>query len=191
MSADFARLPDGLPMPEDDGAARHLPGVPVPHVELASTSGATVDIAALKAARRVVYLYPKTGRPGVALPDDWDLIPGARGCTPQACSFRDHHDELAGLGADLFGVSSQSSAYQAEAVERLHLPFALLSDERLGLAAALGLPTFDVAGERLYRRLTLVLRGASVEHVFYPVFPPDTHAGEVVSWLAGHPVTSR
>ena len=186
MTGEYEQLPDALPVPDDDGAARHLVGLAVPDLQLPSTSGGTVNLAALTATRRVVYFYPKTGRPGVALPQDWDLIPGARGCTPEACSFRDHHDELAGLDADLFGVSSQSTGYQAEAVQRLHLPFALLSDERLELADALRLPTFEVEGERLYRRLTLVLRDGVIEHVFYPVFPPDAHADEVLSWLTSH-----
>ncbi len=183
MTGDYEQLPEGLPQPEDDGAASHLVGLPIPDIDLPSTSGETANLAKPGAARRIVYFYPKTGQPGVALPDDWDLIPGARGCTPEACSFRDHHDELARLDADLFGVSTQSSNYQAEAAKRLHLPFALLSDERLALAAALRLPTFEVEGETLYRRFTLVLHAGTIEHVFYPVFPPDRHADEVLAWL--------
>lgn len=190
MTGAFEQLPDGLPAPQDDGAAAHLIGLPMPGIELPATSRELVNLAAARAARRVVYVYPRTGRPGMPLPDGWDLIPGARGCTPEACSFRDHHAELAALDAELFGLSSQTSAYQAEAVERLHLPFALLSDERLELASALRLPTFDVEGERLYRRLTLVLRAGRIEHVFYPVFPPDQHAEEVRAWLAEHRVTA-
>ena len=191
MSGAFEQLPDGLPVPQDDGAAAHLIGLPIPGIELPATSGERVNLAAARAARRVVYVYPRTGRPGMPLPDGWDLIPGARGCTPEACSFRDHHAELAALEAELFGLSSQTSAYQVEAVERLHLPFALLSDERFELASALRLPTFDVEGERLYRRLTLVLRAGHIEHVFYPVFPPDRHAAEVLAWLADHRITAE
>lgn len=183
----FEQLPADLPVPEDDGAADHLAGLPMPSVALPATSGGTVDPSQVPALRVVVYAYPKTGVPGLALPDGWDLIPGARGCTPESCAFRDHHGELAALGAEVFGLSSQSNGYQAEAAERLHLPFALLSDEHFELADALRLPTFTVEGERLYRRLTLVLRGGRIEHVFYPVFPPDEHAGQVLSWLRAHP----
>jgi len=184
---DPTALPRDLPRPQDDGAADHLPGAPVPHVVLVDTDGQRVDLAGLP-GRSVVYAYPRTGRPGQPpLADDWDLIPGARGCTPQACDFRDHHAELTALGARVFGLSTQDSAYQAEAVERLHLPFALLSDEQLELATALRLPTFTAAGHRLLRRLTLLVRDCRIEHVWYPVFPPDTHAAEVVAWLAGHP----
>ena len=123
------------------------------------------------------------GQPGQPLPTDWDLIPGARGCTPEACAFRDHHDDLATAGARVFGLSSQTAASQAEAVDRLHLPFALLSDTGLALAQALNLPIFDVDGLHLYRRLTLIVRDGAVEHVFYPVFPPDQHAQQVLTWL--------
>lgn len=137
------------------------------------------------ALRTVVYAYPRTGRPDEpSLSDDWDLIPGARGCTPESCAFRDHHGELLAAGACVFGLSTQSSAYQREAVERLRLPFALLSDADLRFTTALALPTFQAAGQTLLRRLTLVLRGGRVEHVFYPVFPPDRHAEEVVAWLS-------
>jgi peroxiredoxin len=179
-------LPADLPRPLDDGGADHLPGTQVPHVVLVDTDGQQVDLARLP-GRSVVYAYPRTGRPGQdPLVDDWDLIPGARGCTPQACAFRDHHGELTQLGARVFGLSTQDTAYQAEAVERLHLPFPLLSDEHLALATALRLPTFTVAGQRLLRRLTFVVLDGRVEHVWYPVFPPDTHAGEVVAWLDAH-----
>jgi peroxiredoxin len=184
---DPTALPADLPRPLDDGAADHLPGAQVPHVVLVDTDGQQVDLAAL-AGRSIVYAYPRTGQPGQPpLDDDWDLIPGARGCTPQACSFRDHHAELTQLGTRVFGLSTQDTPYQAEAVDRLHLPFALLSDEHLSLTTALGLPTFTVAGQRLLRRLTLLVRDGRVEHVWYPVFPPDTHAAEVVAWLTEHP----
>lgn len=184
---DPQALPADLPRPEDDGAAEHLLGAPVPHVALLDTDGQQVDLAGL-AGRSIVYAYPRTGRPGEApLVDDWDAIPRARGCTPESCSFRDHHGELTDLGVRVLGLSTQDSAYQREAVERLHLPFPLLSDERHQLTDALRLPTFEVAGQRLLRRLTLLLRDGAVEHVWYPVFPPDTHADEVVTWLRQHP----
>jgi peroxiredoxin len=184
---DLQSLPADLPRPQDDGGADHLLGAQVPHVVLVDTDGQQVDLAAL-AGRSVVYAYPRTGQPGQPpLDDDWDLIPGARGCTPQACSFRDHHAELTQLGTRVFGLSTQDTPYQAEAVDRLHLPFALLSDEHLSLTTALGLPTFTVAGQRLLRRLTLLVRDGRIEHVWYPVFPPDTHAAEVVAWLTEHP----
>jgi peroxiredoxin len=184
---DLQQLPADLPRPQDDGGADHLPGTQLPHVALVDTDGQQVDLAAL-AGRSVVYAYPRTGQPGQPpLAEDWDLIPGARGCTPQACSFRDHHAELTQLGTRVFGLSTQDTAYQAEAVDRLHLPFPLLSDEHLSLTTALRLPTFTVAGQHLLRRLTLVVRDGRVEHVWYPVFPPDTHAAEVVAWLTEHP----
>lgn len=172
-----------LPCPVDDGAARHLPGSRLPSLPLPATDGTAVDLAALP-GRTVVYAYPRTGRPDAPNPEGWDGIPGARGCTPQSCSFRDHADELRRLGVDhLFGLSAQDTAYQAEAAGRLHLPFPLLSDPDLVLAAALRLPTFEVAGMRLLRRLTLVLDAGMVTHVFYPVFPPDRSAADVMAWL--------
>jgi peroxiredoxin len=184
---DPLTLPADLPRPLDDGAADHLHGTQLPHVVLVDTDGQHIDLAAL-AGRTLVYAYPRTGRPGQEpLVDDWDLIPGARGCTPQACDFRDHHAELTQLGTRVFGLSTQDSAYQAEAVERLHLPFALLSDEHLALTTALRLPTFTAAGQQLLRRLTLLVRDGVVEHVWYPVFPPHTHAAVVVAWLGAHP----
>ena len=175
-------LPNDLPVPEDDGAADHLPGMRLPSVPLASTSGDIVDLSALP-GRTVVYCYPMTGRPDRSLPAGWDEIPGARGCTPQSCSFRDHHAELRALGANVFGASTQDTEYQREAATRLHLPFALLSDSDLALAGALDLPTFEVDGMVLLKRLTLVIDEGWIEKVFYPVFPPDRSAGEVVEWL--------
>jgi peroxiredoxin len=183
MSKFSEQLPADLPAPVDDGAAEHLPGQAMPPLRLPATDGRVIDLQAVGAPRAVVYVYPRTGRPGVEVPDAWDAIPGARGCTPEACGFRDHHAELAAVAAEVYGVSSQSTAYQAEAAERLHLPFPLLSDERLELAAALRLPTFEFDGERLYNRITLVLREGAIEHAFYPVFPPDTHAEDVLAWL--------
>jgi peroxiredoxin len=176
-------FPADLPVPEDDGAARHLGGMPLPSLPLAATDGTQVDLAKL-AGRTVLYIYPRTGRPGVALPEGWDAIPGARGCTPQSCSFRDHFTELKALGvAHLFGLSTQATDYQREAVDRLHLPFAILSDGDLRLARALSLPTFEVAGMRLLRRMVLVIDDGAIAKVFYPVFPPDESAAEVVRWL--------
>jgi peroxiredoxin len=175
-------LPNDLPVPEDDGAADHLPGMRFPSVPLASTSGEIVDLSALP-GRTVVYCYPMTGRPDRSLPAGWDEIPGARGCTPQSCSFRDHHAELRSLGASVFGLSTQDTEYQREAATRLHLPFALLSDSDLAFAGTLGLPTFEVDGMVLLKRLTLVIDEGWIEKVFYPVFPPDRSAEEVVEWL--------
>jgi peroxiredoxin len=176
-----------LPVPEDDGAARHLSGLRMPSITLAATDGSSVDLASL-AGRAVVYAYPRTGRPGEANPDGWEAIPGARGCTPQTCAFRDHFAELRALGvAHLYGLSTQDTAYQREAAERLHLPFPLLSDESLALTRALRLPTFTTHGMTLLKRLTLIVRDGAIEHVFYPVFPPDRNAGEVVEWLRTNP----
>jgi peroxiredoxin len=184
---DILTLPPDLPRPTDDGAARHLPGAPVAAVALPSTDGTWVELSRL-VGRTVVYCYPRTGRPDEEPPDGWDLIPGARGCTPQSCGFRDHHRELAAVGARVFGLSTQDTAYQHEVVERLHLPFALLSDADGAFASAMRLPTFDVGAWRLLRRLTLVVCDGIVEHVFYPVFPPDRSAEEVLAWLRAHPV---
>jgi peroxiredoxin len=172
-----------LPVPEDDGAARHLADLAVPPVKLSSTGGAEVDLSAL-AGRTIVYAYPRTGVPGQPLPENWDLIPGARGCTPESCAFRDHFAELRMAGADrLFGLSTQSSDYQRELRDRLHLPFEILSDAKLELTRALALPTFEVGGETLLKRITLVIRDGMIEHLFYPIFPPDRHAEEVLAWL--------
>jgi peroxiredoxin len=191
MERDYLGLPPDLPVPADDGAARHLPGRAMPAITLARTDGGEADLAGLGDGRTVLYLYPMTGRPGTALPTGWDEIPGARGCTPESCGFRDHYAELQAAGAArVFGMSSQSTDYQREAAERLGLPFPVLSDERLALAGALDLPTFTVDGMRLYRRLTMIVTGGVIEHVFYPVFPPDQHAFEVLEWLRLHPVTT-
>jgi peroxiredoxin len=173
-----------LPPPTDDGAARHLTGIRMPCIPLVATDGTTVDLAALP-GRVVVYAYPRTGVPGAENPVGWDLIPGARGCTPQSCSFRDHFAELKRLGVSrLYGLSTQDTAYQREAVERLHLPFPILSDESLRLSGSMRLPTFHVSGMTLLKRLTLVIKDGIIEHVFYPIFPPDRNAREVVTWLA-------
>jgi peroxiredoxin len=185
---DLMRLPEGLPVPVDDGAASHLPGRAMPALALPATDGRPVALGALGRGRTVVYIYPMTGRPGVDLPDGWDDIPGARGCTPESCGFRNLHTELLAAGAaQVFGLSSQPSDYQREAVDRLHLPFAMLSDEHLALASELGLPTFTIGGVTFYRRLTMIITDGVIEHVFYPIFPPDQHAQEVLDWLRAHP----
>jgi peroxiredoxin len=173
-----------IPAPADDGAARHLPGAAMPPVVLPSTDGTSVDLSALR-GRAVIFIYPRTGRPDMPSPDNWDLIPGARGCTPQACAFRDSHAELKAHGVDhLFGLSTQDTDYQREAAARLHLPFPLLSDADLALSAALRLPTFVAAGMTLLKRLTLVITDGTIAQVFYPVFPPDRSADDVIAWFA-------
>jgi peroxiredoxin len=179
-------LPKNLPEPTDDGASDHLPGTSLPPVSLMSTAGEPVDLSALS-GRTVVYCYPLTGRPDTELPQGWDEIPGARGCTPQSCAFRDHHEELRTLGARVFGLSTQDTEYQREAAERLRLPYELLSDEDLDFAKALGLPTFEVEGMVLLKRLAMVIEDGSIEKVFYPVFPPDKNAEEVIEWLRQDP----
>jgi peroxiredoxin len=182
---DPSILPADLPRPINDGGATHLEGSMLPDVALAATDGSEVRLARLT-GRSVVYAYPRTGQPGKALPEGWDAIPGARGCTPQSCAFRDHFAELRGLGvAHLFGLSTQDSAYQREAAERLHLPFPLLSDERLAFTEAAGLPTFETSGMVLLKRLTMIVDDGRVTKVFYPVFPPDRSADEVLDWLRG------
>jgi peroxiredoxin len=182
MSTNFLELPKDLPRPVDDGAASHLEGMALPKILLAATNGASVDLAGIQ-GRVVIYIYPMTGRPGVALPDSWDGIPGARGCTPQSCAFRDHYSELKSLDTSVFGLSAQTTDYQTEARDRLHLPFELLSDSELRLKQALGLPTFEVAGMELYKRLTLIAENGRIQKVFYPVFPPDGNANDVLAWL--------
>lgn len=182
MSADLTSLPGNLPIPIDDGACDHLAGAELPVVALPSTSGRVVDMTQV-AGPIVIFAYPLTGRPGRQLPTDWDAIPGARGCTPEACGFRDHYSELRGQGAALFGLSTQSTEYQQEVRDRLQLPFHLLSDEMCVFADSLRLPTFTVDRMRLLKRLTLICRNGRIEHVFYPVFPPDQHAAQVVMFL--------
>jgi peroxiredoxin len=178
-------LPDDLPVPVDDGAADHLEGAEIPALSLPSTSGGGQDVSEAARGTLVLYVYPRTGRPGEPLPEGWDDIPGARGCTPQSCAFRDHFGELRGLGADVLGMSAQSLSDQVEFAERVELPYPILSDPELALAQALALPTFEVAGMRLYRRLTLIARAGRIVKAFYPVFPPDRNAADVVAWLQG------
>ena len=182
LTIDWSRLPQ----PFDDGAARHLPGARLPDIALPGTAGSAISLAAL-GGRTVVYAYPLTGRPGTALPPGWDEIPGARGCTPQSCGFRDHHAELLAAGADrVYGLSTQDPEYQREAAERLHLPFPLLSDAALRLTTAMQLPAMLVGGATLLKRMALIIDGGVITHVFYPVFPPDRNAAEVLEWLRTH-----
>ena len=180
-----------IPAPEDDGGAAHLAGMMIPPVTLLGTDDNSVTLSALP-GRTVVFAYPRTGEPGkIALVDDWDMIPGARGCTPQTCAFRDLFAELRGAGAShVFGLSTQSNDYQTEMASRLHLPFPVLSDEKLALTRALNLPTMDVAGLTLIKRLALIIDDAKITHVFYPVFPPDRNAGDVLDWLKANPANA-
>jgi len=176
-------LPAGIPAPKDDGAARHLTSAKLPDLALPATNGSSVNLSKLT-GRTVVYVYPRTGVPGVDAPPGWDDIPGARGCTPQSCGFRDHFGELKRLGvAQLYGLSTQDTAYQKEAATRLHLPFAILSDEKLALTKAMKLPTFTTFGMTLLKRMAWVIDDGKMTKVFYPVFPPDKNAEEVVAWL--------
>lgn len=187
MDADYTSLPVDLPAPEDDGAADHLAGLALPSLVLASTGGEALDLAVLAERRLVAYVYPRTGRPGEPLPAGWDDIPGARGCTPQSCAYRDSLDRFERLGARVVGISAQGSAEQDEFADREHIPFPLLSDGDLRLAAEIGLPTFETAGMTLYRRLTLVAEAGRIVKAFYPVFPPDRNAADVLAWLAARP----
>ena len=182
-SANIYELPEDLPIPFDDGACDHLTGFLLPDMALMSTEGTLVNLAKLP-ERTVVYCYPRTGRPDQALPTGWDAIPGARGCTPQSCAFRDHYQELQGLHADVYGLSTQDTAYQQEAALRLHLPFPLLSDADLIFTKALRLPTFTIDGMTLIKRVTLIVEDGVIIKVFYPVFPPDQNAANVINWLS-------
>jgi peroxiredoxin len=184
-ATNYEELPDNLPAPEDDGRCDHLPGLRMPSIPLMATDGRTIDLAALR-GRTVVYAYPRTGRPDMPSPDGWDAIPGARGCTPQSCAFRDHFQELQRLGAAVYGLSTQDSTYQREAVDRLHLPFPLLSDEQRHLVDALQLPTFEIDGMTMTKRVTLIINDGRIEKVFYPVFPPNRNAEDVIDWLTTH-----
>ena len=176
-------LPPDIPAPQDDGGAKHLPGAKLPDIALPATDGSAVNLSTLK-GRTVLYIYPRTGVPGVDLPPGWNDIPGARGCTPQSCGFRDHFAELKRLGVkQLYGLSTQDTAYQQEAANRLHLPFLILSDRKLSLTTALWLPTFVTSGMTLLKRMALVIDAGTITKVFYPVFPPDKNAAEVIAWL--------
>jgi peroxiredoxin len=178
-------LPDDLPVPGDDGACDDLPGRSLPDLRLRATTGVELDLAELGAdGTAVLFIYPRTGRPGEELPTGWDLIPGARGCTPQSCAFRDLHTEFAERDVEVVGMSAQSAEDQAEFAERVHLQFPVISDESLELGRELGLPTFEVEGMTLYKRVTLVIRDGEIVKAFYPVFPPDRNAAEVLAWLS-------
>ena len=182
MQHSYENLPDNLPVPVDDGACTGLVGKNLPNLDLQSTSGGRVNLSNMNGCL-VVYCYPMTGRPGIALPAGWDDIPGARGCTPQSCAFRDRHAEILALNAQVFGVSTQSTEYQNEMAERLHLPFPVLSDHRLEFCEALGLPTFTVEGNRLLKRVTMISRSGVIEAVHYPVFPSDADPQWVIQRL--------
>lgn len=185
MSSFLTSLPAGLPIPVDDGLAAHLEGLKLPGVSFASTGGELVNLSQYQ-QKLVIYIYPLTGRPDVALPESWDEIPGARGCTPQACDFSNHYQELQALNTSVYGLSSQSTEYQLELKSRLHLPFDLLSDSDFLLRSTLRLPTFKVNELLLYKRLTLITEQAIIQKVFYPVFPPDQSARQVIDWLKSH-----
>jgi peroxiredoxin len=180
--SDVYTLPPDLPVPEDDGATDHLLGLMLPQLTLESSQG-PVSLRALAQDRLVLYVYPRTGKPGEPLPPGWDDIPGARGCTPESCAFRDHAEELAGLGALVAGLSAQTLDDQIEFAERAEIPYPVIADPELKLGAALRLPTFEFDGVTLYKRVTLVLEACAIAKVFYPVFPPDENAAEVVAWL--------
>ncbi|NBD32547.1 MAG: redoxin family protein [Cyanobacteria bacterium] len=178
---DLEQLPNDIPIPKDDGGCDHLVGLEMPNVTLPATNG--VEVSRFESGLTVLYAYPMTGQPGQALPEGWDSIPGARGCTPQACTMRDHYAELQAFGAQVYGLSTQETTYQAEMVERLHLPFPVLSDAKLELTRALNLPTIEVEGMILIKRLTLIIENNRIQYVFYPVFPPDQHADQILNWL--------
>ena len=184
MTHDVYTLPPDLPAPVDDGAADHMLGTMLPQLTLESSQG-PVSLRELSRERLVLYVYPRTGRPGHSPGETWDAIPGARGCTPQSCAFRDHAAELAELGATVAGLSAQTLDDQVEFAERNHIPYPVIADPELRLGRALRLPTFEFEGATLYKRITLVAEACAVAKVFYPVFPPDRNAEEVVGWLRG------
>jgi peroxiredoxin len=183
VKRDLNKLPAGLPVPEDDGACTHLPGKQIPSLTLPSTAGRAVNLADTSKTPTIFFFYPRTGRPEAPVPSGWNQIPGARGCTPQSCGFRDHHAEFGRLGVQIFGVSSQSSDYQREFVARNRIPYEILSDEKYSLTDALMLPTFEYNSMRLIKRLALFVENSIIQMVFYPVFPPDKNADEVLGWL--------
>ncbi len=184
-------LPPDLPRPIDDGAAVHLTNMRLPVISLRSTSGRLIDVSKLNAPRTVIYAYPMTGVPGKPLPEGWDLIPGARGCTPQTCGFRDQYQDFSKLKIAVFGLSTQTTEYQTEMARRLQLPFDILSDANFKLCDALRLPMFEVDGMRLFKRLTVIVRDGRIEHVIYPVFPPNENAEQVLRWIKMNPVANR
>jgi peroxiredoxin len=188
VSTDYKKLPPDLPIPVDDGAADHLAGMALPDLRLASTRGGTPSLSELATARLVAYVYPRTGIPGEPSPPGWDDIPGARGCTPQSCAYRDSLAEFTRLDASVVGISTQSLLEQSEFADREHIPFPLLSDAGLSLATSLRLPTFTVEGMALYKRLTFVAEAGRIVKAFYPVFPPDRNAAKVIAWLRNRPL---
>lgn len=182
LMINLSQLPSDLPIPQDDGAAKHLKGMRIPEISLQSTTGKKLNPGDIQ-GRLVIYCYPMTGQPNVALPEGWDQIPGARGCTPQSCSYRDHYQELSSLGVQVMGLSVQSHQYQLEMVERLHLPFPVLSDEHYQFQQALHLPTFTAAGMTLLKRITLIANDGVIEAVHYPIFPSDSDPAWVIHYL--------
>lgn len=183
---NLSQLPSDLPVPQDDGAADHLVGMTLPAISLSATTNTQFPLSGVN-GRLVIYCYPMTGQPNVALPDGWDQIPGARGCTPQSCSFRDHYQELRALGAEVVGLSVQSTEYQQEMADRLHLPFPVLSDDGYQLQHALQLPTFVAAGMTLLKRITLIVNNGVIEAVHYPIFPSDSDPAWVMDYLKNNP----
>jgi peroxiredoxin len=188
--ANLNQLPANLPIPQDDGAANHLPGMRLPRLSLCATTGKELNLGEIK-GRLVIYCYPMTGQPNVALPEGWDQIPGARGCTPQSCSFRDHYQELQSLGVEIVGLSVQSTAYQQEMADRLHLPFPVVSDADYQFQRALQLPTFITAGMTLLKRITLIANDGVIEAIHYPIFPSDSDPAWVISYLKKYSTKSH
>jgi peroxiredoxin len=184
MTSDLYTLPPDLPVPEDDGAADHLLGTMLPQLTLESSQG-PVSLRELAGDRLVLYIYPRTGRPDRPAGPEWDAIPGARGCTPESCAFRDHAADLRALGANVAGLSAQPLEEQVEFAERNRIPYPVIADPQRRLGGALKLPTFEFQGMTLYKRITLVVEACAIAKVFYPVFPPDRNAAEVVAWLRG------
>jgi peroxiredoxin len=178
-------IPSNLPIPTDDGSTDHLKGLRLPNVSLAATNGTTINLGEIK-GKLVIYCYPMTGQPNVTLPDGWDQIPGARGCTPQSCSFRDHYKELQTLGAEVLGLSVQTTEYQKEMVDRLHLPFPVVSDSDYRFQKALSMPTFVASGMTLLKRVTLIVSNGVIQAVHYPIFPSDSDPIWVIDYLKRH-----
>ena len=183
---DLLNLPKDLPVPHDDGACSHLEGMNVPSIQLRTTANRTIDLHTESQTPTVIFFYPRTGEPSKPAPPDWDLIPGARGCTPQSCGFRDVHSEFRKMGFKVFGGSSQTTEYQQEFVRRNHIPFEILSDADFEFTDRLNLPTFNYNGMRLIKRLALILNHGQIEKVFYPVFPPNKNAETVLKWIKEH-----
>ena len=180
-SLDYSALPPDLPVPEDDGAADHLTGLELPELDLPVAGGGSFELR--RPGLLAAFVYPRTGTPGEPLVPGWDDIPGARGCTPQSCAFRDRHGALANLGATLLGISAMDAAGQAAFAERESLPYPLANDAALVLRDELRLPTFEAGGRTLYKRLTFAAEDGRIEKVFYPVFPPDRNAADVEDYL--------